>query len=200
MGNKRYEVMLSVITIMTVLTTVVGVTFAYFTGSITGTPGDVVATTDLIGGVTFDGGSDFTTASEIEPGWSESKTFSITAAPSNHDQTVFVKMKYTNGFTDMKCNVTSSVTNSGAKGDIVLITNETDIQEETLVEVTFPASGETQTIEYTFKMEFPDTGENQNPQQGKEFNGTLFAELNGGSELYYNNENPTGTSTKPNAQ
>lgn len=200
MKNKRYEIMLSVITIMTVLTTVVGVTFAYFTGSISGTPGDVIASTDLIGGVTFDGGNDFTTATEIEPGWSESKTFSVSAAPSNREQTIYVKLRYTNGFTDMKCKVSSSVSNSGAKGDVALITNETDNQEVILVEVTFQPSSDVQTIEYTLNMEFPDTGEDQNEQQGKVFDGTLFAELSGGNDLYYNNSNPNGTSTKPNAQ
>ena len=200
MKNKRYEVVLSVLTIMTVLTTLVGVTFAYFTGTISGTPGDVSVTTDLIGGVTFDGGQAFTTANDIEPGWSESKTFSVSAAPSNHEQKILVKMSYTNGFTDMLCKVTSKATVSGAKGEVQLVTNETDLQEVTLVEITFPASNELQTIEYTLAMEFPDTGENQNEQQGKEFNGTLFAELEGGNGMYYNDANPNGTTTKPSAQ
>lgn len=193
MDSKRYEIMLSVITILTVIVTSVGVTFAYFTTGISGNAADVSATTSKIGGVTFDGGSDFTTASEIEPGWTESKTFTISVAPSDSEQTVYVKMTYTNGMPDLTCNV-SDVSN-GAKGDISL--DSTGVETTAiLVEKTFAPSDDIQTITYTLTMALPETGENQNASQGKEFDGLLFAEF-GSQNLYFNNDNPNGTTTKP---
>lgn len=193
MDSKRYEIMLSVITILTVIVTSVGVTFAYFTTDISGTPAKVEATTTKIGGVTFDGGSNFTTANEIEPGWSESKTFTITVAPSDNEQTVYVKIKYTNGMPDLTCNVTDVA--NGAKGNVSLDSTGTEATS-ILVEKVFAPSDTVQSITYTLTMALPETGENQNTSQGKEFNGLLFAEL-GNNGLYFNDENPSGTATKP---
>lgn len=193
MDSKRYEIMLSVITILTVIVTSVGVTFAYFTTGISGTAANVDVTTTRVGGVTFDGGSDFTTATDIEPGWKESKTFTITVAPSNYEQTVYVKMKYTNGMPHLTCKV-SDVAN-GAKGDVVLDSSETE-STAVLVEKVFAPSDSIQTVSYTLTMELPETGENQNTSQGKEFDGLLFAEL-GSKDLYFNDDNPNGTTTKP---
>lgn len=199
MKSKKYEIILSVLTILTVLVTSVGVTFSYFTGKISGTPANVNIETDVVGQVTFTDGADFSDTVDIEPGWSSSKNFSVTAAPSNHEQKVYVKMKYTNGFTDMTCSVTSSSSDSGAKGNIDLVTNETVEQEAVLVEVTFPASSEVQTKEYTITLEFPNKDENQNAQQGKRIEGKLFAILNP-ETLYYTDSNPNGTGTPPTAE
>lgn len=200
MKNKRYEIMLSIITIMTVLTTAVGVTFSYFTNSMTGTAADISATTDLIGGIKFEGGTNFEDATDIEPGWMKSKTFTITVAPSNHEQVVKVKMDYTNGFTDLVGEVTE--VSNGAIGSFSLEKNtpeNTDEFTKVLVDKTFPASSEVQTITYTLTMKFPETDSNQNYDQGKEFNATLYADL-GSSGLYFNDQNPNGTNTKPDAQ
>ena len=99
----------------------------------------------------------------------------------------------------MKCNISSNESNSGVKGDVILNTDEINSEEVTLVEVTFPPDTEARTITYTLLMEFPDTNENQNAQQGKEFHGTLFAELGTGEGLYYTHLSPDGTPTKPNS-
>ena len=76
-----------------VLISAIGFTFAYFTTSMTGTSGIVNFNTGKVGKITFDGGVDFTTAEDIEVlPWSESKIFTITAAPSTVSQTVYVYM------------------------------------------------------------------------------------------------------------
>lgn len=207
MNDKKYEIYLSVITIMTVLVSVVGVSFAYFTGSINGIEGTVTATTASIGGVTFDGGQEFSTAStEIEPGWSATKTFSIEAAPSVVDQTIYVKLDYNNGFKDLKLQVdgTDGEGNgvNGAKGEITLTKQmETTASKVTanLVEVTIPASSETVKYNYILTASFPDTLENQNYDQGKVFDATLYASL-GEQEIYYTHGSPNGTPTKPRPQ
>lgn len=207
MNDKKYEIYLSVITIMTVLVSVVGVSFAYFTGSINGIEGTVTATTASIGGVTFDGGQEFSTAStEIEPGWSATKTFSIEAAPSVVDQTIYVKLDYNNGFTDLELKVdgTDGEGNgvNGAKGEITLTKQmETTASKvtATLVEVTIPASSETVKYNYILTANFPYYDKNQNYDQGKVFDATLYASL-GEQEIYYTHGSPNGTPTKPRPQ
>lgn len=196
MDGKRYEIFLSVITIMTVLVTAVGVSFAYFTGGIEGTDGSIVSSTAIIGGVTFDGGSDFTASTNIEPGWKESKTFSITVAPSVVEQTVYIKLDYTNDMPELTAKV-DDVSN-GAIGTIVLDSTGTS-QTATIVSKTFPASDQSQTLTYTLTMELPETGVVQNQNQGKTFSALLYADL-GESEIYYNEQNQDGTTVKPDAQ
>lgn len=193
MRKKKHEIFLSIITIGTVIATAVGVTFAYFAANLSGNAGKIVSSTANVGTITFEGGSAFTTSSEIVPGWSESKTFTITAAPSAVKQTVYVKMTYKNNMPDLKCNVTPL--SDGATGEITLDTtgNEKNV---TLVSKTFEPSSTTQTVTYTYTMSFPDTGVNQNASQGKTFEATLYADL-GASDIYYNQANPNGTATKP---
>lgn len=193
MIKKRNDIILSILAIGTVIATAVGLTFAYFTAKMNGDPANVIATTSKVGVITFDGGADFTSAEDVIPGWSESKTFSITVAPSDVSQTVYVKMTYNNYLPDLKCSVLPL--EEGAIGDVTLNTTgeETVI---TLVTKTFEPSNKSQTVTYTYNMSFPDTGENQNASQGKTFEGTLFADL--GEELiYYTDGNPNGTPIKP---
>jgi hypothetical protein len=193
MYNKKYEVMLSVLTILTVIMTATGVSFSYFTNGMIGEKASVTAQTEKIGNVTFDGGADFTTATDIEPDWSESKTFTITAAPSDREQTVYVKMDYVNGMPDLTCSV--GEVSEGAKGAITLNADSTSTTV-ILVEKTFPPSNETRSITYTLTMALPETGENQNESQGKTFEGELYAEF--ANDYYYNSDNPNGTPIKPN--
>ncbi len=89
---------------MTVLVTAVGVSFAYFTDGISGTEGAISSTTASIGSVTFDGGQDFSMSTEIEPGWSATKTFSIEVSPSVVDQVIYIRLDYVNGFKDLELN------------------------------------------------------------------------------------------------
>lgn len=193
MSGKKYEIVLSVLTIMTVLVTAVGVSFAYFTGSIEGNPGDVVISTSTIGGVTFDGGSDFVASTDIEPGWKESKTFSITVAPSVVEQTVYIKLDYTNDMPELTAKVDS--VSDGAVGTLVLDSTG-EKKSYTIVSKTFPASNEAQSVTYTLTMELPETGVVQNQNQGKTFSALLYADL-GESDIYYNDQNPNGTTQRP---
>jgi len=174
MNGKKYEIYLSVITIMTVLVTAVGVSFAYFT--------------------------------EIEPGWSATKTFSIEVSPSVVDQVIYIRLDYVNGFKDLELNVNGTVGEgngiNGAKGSVSLVKEmsaDSASNTTTLVELTVPASDNTIKYNYTLTASFPDTNQNQNYDQGKTFEATLYADL-GESDIYYNDANQGGTTTKPNAQ
>ena len=206
MNGKKYEINLSVITIMTVLVTAVGVSFAYFTDGISGTEGAISSTTASIGSVTFDGGQDFSMSTEIEPGWSATKTFSIEVSPSVVDQVIYIRLDYVNGFKDLELNVNGTVGEgngiNGAKGSVSLVKEmlaDSASNTTTLVELTVPASDNTIKYNYTLTASFPDTNQNQNYDQGKTFEATLYADL-GESDIYYNDANQGGTTTKPNAQ
>ncbi len=206
MNGKKYEIYLSVITIMTVLVTAVGVSFAYFTDGISGTEGAISSTTASIGSVTFDGGQDFSMSTEIEPGWSATKTFSIEVSPSVVDQVIYIRLDYVNGFKDLELNVNGTVGEgngiNGAKGSVSLVKEmsaDSASNTTTLVELTVPASDNTIKYNYTLTASFPDTNQNQNYDQGKTFEATLYADL-GESDIYYNDANQGGTTTKPNAQ
>lgn len=195
MEDKKRNIILSLFSIGIVIMIAVGLTFAYFSTSMTGTAGITSVTTGTIGKITFDGGADFQTSSEIEPPWTESKTFTITVAPSIVSQTIYVWMDYSNTVPELTFNVSN--TNDGAVGDVVLDTTGTT-KTVKLVEKTFEASTTTQVIEYTITVTLPETGVNQNQNQGKSFNASMYANLGEEDKVYYYNEsNPTGTTTKP---
>lgn len=195
MEDKKRNIILSLFSIGIVIMIAVGLTFAYFSTSMTGTAGITSVTTGTIGKITFDGGADFQTSSEIEPPWTESKTFTITVAPSVVSQTIYVWMDYSNTVPELTFNVSN--TSDGAVGDIVLDTTGTT-KTVKLVEKTFEASTTTQVIEYTITVSLPETGVSQNQNQGKTFNASMYANLGDEETIYYYNEsNPTGTTTKP---
>lgn len=200
--KKKDNTFIIMLGIATVVVACVGLTFAWFSTSMTGTNGIVTATTGKVGTITFDGGSDFTTANEIETlPWEESKTFTITVAPSTVSQTVYVWMDYTNTIPELECNVTP--TDNGASGSVSLETTGTsknsvgNSKTVKLVEKTFSASTSTQTVTYTLTMSIPETGVNQKQNLNQVFNGTLYANLGSeGAVKYYNNSNINGTTTK----
>lgn len=214
MKGKKYEITLSVISILTVLITTVGVSFAYFTTDISGKAVDVTANTASIGGVTFNGGADFTTSTgegsvDIEPGWTATKSFSITASPSQVNQTIYVNIDYTNGFQDLKLKVEGTAGEgdsvNGAQGEIILQTNDLGVDTESedislvtanLVTIVIPARTTTVTYNYIVTAEFEEKNKPQNYDQGKKFNATLYASL-GEDEIFYTDQHPTGTTTKP---
>ena len=195
MKVKRQNILLSLLSIGIVIITAIGLTFAYFSVGMNGTPGINNITTGTIGKITFDGGADFQTSSEIEPPWTESKTFTITVAPSVVSQTIYVWMDYSNTVPELTFNVSNTI--DGAVGDIILDTTGTT-KTVKLVEKTFEASASTQVIEYTITVSLPETGISQNQNQGKTFNASMYANLGDEETIYYYNEsNPNGTTIKP---
>ena len=89
MKKKNQEILISVVSILTIIVAVVGVTFSYFTTKMTGTAGTTALTTAKVGNITFDGGNDLTNASDIEPGDTFDKTFSISVPATDVSNTVY---------------------------------------------------------------------------------------------------------------
>lgn len=196
MKEKNQEILLSVVSILTIIVAVIGVTFSYFTTKMTGSGTSGTVTTAKVGNITFDGGNDLTNASDIEPGDTFEKTFSISVPATDVSNTVYIRMDYTNTFTDLEW----SIKGTGANTDVItgkIPTTEPKITV-TLVTNKIPASSTAQTYNYTLTITLPNLDKNQDYDQGKTFSGTLYADLGKDVDMiYYNNTYPSGTTTKP---
>lgn len=195
MENRSKDLSLVIITVLTITMVVVGVTFAYFTTKMNGTNGFVNLSTMKVGDITFDGGADFTNSTDIEPGWKETKTFTITTPATDVKSTVYIRLDYTNAFQDLTWSLTGTGANSEITGVIPTASTSTTV---TLVTLTINPSSSAQTFNYSLTIELPNKTTNQDYDQGKTFTGTLYADLgNGINTIYYNSSNKNGTTTAP---
>ena len=80
-NNRGQSIFLSVVGIATLLVAIVGATFAYFSITVDGnnTASSINITTAKLGDVTFDGTGAGVEITDIYPGWSTTKTFTIQA-------------------------------------------------------------------------------------------------------------------------
>lgn len=195
MEDSSKDLSLVIITVLTITMVVVGVTFAYFTTKMNGTNGSVNLSTMKVGDITFDGGADFTDSTDIEPGWKETKTFTISTPATDVKSTVYIRFDYTNTFQDLTWSLTGSGANSEITGVIPTASTSTIV---TLVTLTINPSSSAQTFNYSLTVELPDKTTNQDYDQGKTFTGTLYADLGDGiNTIYYNSSNKNGTTTAP---
>lgn len=195
MKDSSKDLSLVIITVLTITMVVVGVTFAYFTTKMNGTNGSVNLSTMKVGDITFDGGADFTDSIDIDPGWKETKTFTITTPATDVKSTVYIRFDYTNTFQDLTWSLTGSGANSEITGVIPTASTSTTV---TLVTLTINPSSSAQTFNYSLTVELPDKTTNQDYDQGKTFTGTLYADLGDGiNTIYYNSSNKNGTTTAP---
>ena len=195
MENRSKDLSLVIITVLTITMVMVGVTFAYFTTKMNGTNGSVNLSTMKVGDITFDGGADFTNSTDIEPGWKETKTFTITTPATDVKSTVYIRLDYTNAFQDLTWSLTGTGANSEITGVIPTASTSATV---TLVTLTINPSSSAQTFNYSLTVELPDKTTNQDYDQGKTFTGTLYADLGAGNNIiYYNTSNKNGTSTVP---
>lgn len=195
MENRSKDLSLVIITVLTITMVVVGVAFAYFTTKMNGTNGFVNLSTMKVGDITFDGGADFTNSTDIEPGWKETKTFTITTPATDVKSTVYIRLDYTNAFQDLTWSLTGTGANSEITGVIPTTSTSTTV---TLVTLTINPSSSAQTFNYSLTVELPNKTTNQDYDQGKTFTGTLYADLgNGINTIYYNSSNKNGTTTAP---
>lgn len=195
MEDRSKDLSLVIITVLTIIMVMVGVTFAYFTTKMNGTNGSVNLSTMKVGDITFDGGADFTNSTDIEPGWKETKTFTITTPATDVKSTVYIRLDYTNAFQDLTWSLTGTGANSEITGVIPTTSTSTTV---TLVTLTINPSSSAQTFNYSLTVELPNKTTNQDYDQGKIFSGTLYADLGAGNNIiYYNTSNKNGTSTVP---
>ena len=223
MQNGKIETFMSVLSILTVVLTAIGLTFAYF--SVQANNGNVangVITTARVGNIIFSDGSTFNTSSDIVPDWNESKDITLIIPAMFVNQEIYINLDYENDMPeltyridvkdikidDVSVGTTSSLvtsdfssngsgTTSTSSGVRTLDSSGTS-QSIRLVKVNTIASNSAIAITYTYKMELPETGVNQDENQDKNFEGTLSAALSN-TVTYYNDANPSGTTTQPSA-
>ena len=189
--NKGQTIFLSVIGIATLLVAIIGATFAYFTTSMGGTQGTVKATTAKIGAASFTAQSVSGTA--VLPGWtSEAKTVTVTLGPSDYDVKYTCTLDMTaNPLTDLTLTVAGTNAQTTVNGKLKPGATKTVIASGTLAK-----SATEQTASMTYTLDFPETGADQNAQQGATIAGTVSCSLEG-ETVYYNSANPSGTTTAP---
>ncbi len=189
--NKGQTIFLSVIGIATLLVAIIGATFAYFTTSMGGTQGTVKATTAKIGAASFTAQSVSGTA--VLPGWtSEAKTVTVTLGPSDYDVKYTCTLDMTtNPLTDLTLTVAGTNAQTTVNGKLKPGVTKTVIASGTLAK-----SATEQTASMTYTLDFPETGADQNAQQGATIAGTVSCSLEG-ETVYYNAANPSGTTTAP---
>ena len=189
--NKGQTIFLSVIGIATLLVAIIGATFAYFTTSMGGTQGTVKATTAKIGAASFTAQSVSGTA--VLPGWtSEAKTVTVTLGPSDYDVKYTCTLDMTtNPLTDLTLTVAGTNAQTTVNGKLKPGATKTVIASGTLAK-----SATEQTASMTYTLDFPETGADQNAQQGATIAGTVSCATEG-KTVYYNAANPSGTTTAP---
>ena len=201
MLNTKENIIFIIISVLTIIMTVVGLTFAYFSTTMTGNDANVLVTTASIGNVTFNGGSNFTTGVDIMPGWSESKIITVTVDASNFAKSTDINLVYTNSFTDLEYSITllsatlgGNATSTGYSHTLnsgtlpVASTSST----ETVATINTDALNAQLILTYQITMSLPEEAGNTN--MGKAFSGTLSASANS-SKRYYNTNNPQGGSS-----
>ena len=189
--NKGQTIFLSVIGIATLLVAIIGATFAYFTTSMGGTQGTVKATTAKIGAASFTAQSVSGTA--VLPGWtSDAKSVTVTLGPSDYDVKYTCTLDMTtNPLTDLTLTVAGTNAQTTVNGKLKPGVTKTVIASGTLAK-----SATEQTATMTYTLSFPETGADQNGQQGATIAGTVSCSLEG-ETVYYNAANPSGTTTAP---
>lgn len=196
MKEKNQEILISVVSILTIIVAVIGVTFSYFTTKMTGSGTGSSITTAKVGNITFNGGNDLTNAGDIEPGDTFDKTFSISVPATDVSNTVYIRMDFTNEFQDLEW----SIKGTGANTSVITGTIPTTSTKTTVTLVTnkITKNSVAQTFNYTLTITLPNLDKNQDYDQGKTFSGTLYADLGDDVDMiYYNNTHPSGTTTKP---
>lgn len=219
---KKHQILLSVISILTFVISAIGVSFAYFTTTMEGTPADISATTATVGSITFEDGAEFESATDVEPSWNAEKSFTISVSPSDVSQTVHVGLDYTNGLHDFwyylydtPAPTDGSVdTRTAIKTGIVPVNDTSMIplpgQEASsepkvvsnlhLLKLDFPVSTEIQTKKYYLKLEFKETGVVQNESQARVFSGVLSVQVGdntGAKDMYFTDGYTSGTPNLP---
>ncbi len=189
--GKKQILLLSILGVTTLLVAIIGATYAYFTTSMTGRNGTINTTTAKIGAASFTAES--VSVDKVLPGWtSGEKNVTVTLEPSDYDVKYTCTLKMTaNPLTDLTLTVQGTNALTSVNGKLKSGASDTIIASGTL-----KASQTKQSVSMTYTLSFPETGVDQNTQQGKTITGLVTCSTEG-QTVYYNSENPNGTTTKP---
>lgn len=194
-NNRGQSIFLSVVGIATLLVAIVGATFAYFSISVTGndTASSINVTTALLGGVTYDGTGAGISITDVYPGWTETKQFTVAldadadASASIQYQIVLVTTTDAVNSNDAtkdlaaaaasKGDFTYSLTgsssaNGGTVADTASNQNMPAADGETVLG-SGTLTGASATHTYNFTVLLKESSTDQNELQGKSYHGVI---------------------------
>ena len=188
-NNRGQSIFLSVVGIATLLVAIVGATFAYFSISVTGNEdaSSIYVRTAKVGGVTYDGTGAGLVVTNAYPGYTKTKTFSI-STDNNADPTASVQ--YTIDLVTTEAGLSSAaVTNktSSLASDFVYSLHKTtsaggeqaDVTNAAVPATTGSANIGTGTLTgpmthtYELTVTLLETGTSQNLLQGLTYEGKV---------------------------
>lgn len=178
--STRLKILIGILTVCIVLF-VTGLAYAYFLVNINGEGKDVTVTAANLSATFTDG--DTLNISNIEPGWSMQKEFSVENTGDVDVKYKIVWNTFTNGFinkTDLLYSITSTSSPTGATCGTLTQTQLPSAAGDIITDITIPAGT---TCNYTMNLSYRETNTNQSSDMGKTFNGKL------GVEALENNNN-----------
>ena len=185
-NNKRQSLFLSIVGVATLLITVIGATFAYFTVQVTGNnaASSINVTTADVAAVTFTDGPAIT-ATGVYPGYSKAKTFTITSSSADSTGTVqyVIQLKTTVTTLSAASSTTGEVyyslsgtkTGSGTVATAVTKANAPKTNTTTQIGTGTLKGNETHTYTFTFGIE--ERGVAQDGLQGKQFKAIIQVQI-----------------------
>ncbi len=205
--KKGNTVLLTIIAVATLLVAVVGATFAYFTATVSGTASSVIVTTEKLATLTYTSEGEVKLENAL-PG-AQTSEYKFTVKATGESKTpIKYSLKWSdvtnefasnNGTNDLVYTLTGS--NGSGKGEAVTHEGYT----APTASGAYIGSGTIypeETHTYTLILKFKENGSDQNSLQGKSFYGKIEVTTTdeSGSALYYNNSNPSGTSSMPSSE
>ena len=102
MQNRKVEILMLVLSILTVVLVGAGLTFAYYNVQISNGESEATSLTSaMVGNIIFEDGNEFTTSTGIKPSWSESKDITITIPPLFANQEIYINLDYKNNMPEL---------------------------------------------------------------------------------------------------
>ncbi len=201
--KKNNTILLSVITVASLLVAVVGVTYAYFTASVSGTASSVIVNAQNLAKITYSGGSSVSLQNALPGAVTSPQTITVQAS-NNGTSSIKYTLKWkdvSNGFNLAGHNdivyTLKGTSSTGSTGVVAAHNDTTAPTSDSIIGSGTIKPGEKHT--YTLTVKFKETGSDQNSLQGKTFSGKIEVIVNdaNNNSVYYNSANPSGTSTKP---
>ena len=168
-----------IVAIVIVLLISIGASYAFFTANITGSEGTTTITVgSAVMNITYSGGSGIS-ASNVVPGYtSSSKSITVTGTNTNSAVLSYtLTLKKSNSFSTGALKYT--LTNTTPVGVVTPIATATNVSittgsaDMTIGTGNFAVGASGVQHKYTFTISFPDTGSEQNTNQGKIFTGYI---------------------------
>lgn len=198
--KKNNTILLSVITVASLLVAVIGVTYAYFTATVTGSGSSIVVDAQKLATITYTNGGAVSLKNALPGAVSPTQTITVSASNSGTSS-----IKYTLRWTGVSNNFSSSdlvytLSGSSSSDSTGLVATQTDTTAPTgNVAIGSGTIKPGATHTYKLSLKLKETGSDQNSLQGKSFSGKIEVTTNdtSGSSVYYNSAHPSGTTTKP---